>query len=113
VIGGTWILSLDIVTSILISSLRPSFFNHNHTSVTEPTRSVGHVLTQSTVDEIDAEQSRRDRKALNGLGEILVCVHRSYETDIPESYYVQKPLESVTEMSEKALKGQAISHGIT
>ncbi|EHL02165.1 hypothetical protein M7I_1759 [Glarea lozoyensis 74030] len=61
---------------------------------------------------VSVDRLNNDRKSLDGLGEILVCVYRSYQTTIIDERFVQRPLESVTEMSEKALKGQAISHGV-
>ncbi|EPE24582.1 hypothetical protein GLAREA_08434 [Glarea lozoyensis ATCC 20868] len=64
------------------------------------------------LDNVSVDRLNNDRKSLDGLGEILVCVYRSYQTTIIDERFVQRPLESVTEMSEKALKGQAISHGV-
>ena len=65
------------------------------------------------MDDVDDERFKKDKKAAKGLGEILVCVYRSKELDTLDDYLHQAPLDSVTELSEKALKGQAISHGVT
>lgn len=48
--------------------------------------------------------------ANNGLGEIIVVVRRAIE--VPAAFSAQEAHGSVSEISEKALKGRAISHGV-
>lgn len=58
---------------------------------------------------------KEDIKLADGLGEIVVHVHRSNQKEVP-GWDVAPGASSVgkevTEISEKALKGKAISHGI-
>ncbi len=58
---------------------------------------------------------KEDIKLADGLGEIVVYVHRSNQTEVPGwNVYgnVNSAGKTVTEISEKALKGKAISHGV-
>jgi hypothetical protein len=55
---------------------------------------------------------KEDAKLARGLGEIIVHVHRATQGQ-PRSYNYNPELKaSATEIAEKALKGQAISHGV-
>lgn len=49
-----------------------------------------------------------------GVGDILICVHRSTEGafDHDKNLYRAPNPKDIKEVSEKALKGQAISHNV-
>jgi hypothetical protein len=56
-----------------------------------------------------------DAKLIAGMGEITVLFHRTCRSSrAPKAHRSYKPLESTLpeEISEKALKGQALSHGV-
>jgi hypothetical protein len=56
---------------------------------------------------------KTDAKYATGLGEIIVCVHRcNMEPVIAPTYTPISLATPPAEISEKALKGQAISHGV-
>ncbi|KAK0104436.1 hypothetical protein ONS95_004726 [Cadophora gregata] len=68
------------------------------------------------VDDPDSSRVKKDAKALAGIGEIVVSVHRAVQRDsnppVVGNYNLaqHKPPE---EVAEKALKGKAISHGVS
>ena len=64
---------------------------------------------------MDSARVKADVKLADGLGEILVVVHRCNTTGvIPSSrrYKLAARAPATSEIAEKALKGRAISHGI-
>ncbi|KAG9235596.1 hypothetical protein BJ875DRAFT_266867 [Amylocarpus encephaloides] len=63
------------------------------------------------VDDADSSRVKDDVELAYGLGEILVHVHRVNKGS-PRVAFVNKPLEAVPEISEKALKGRTVSHGV-
>ncbi|KAH8679979.1 hypothetical protein BGZ60DRAFT_241558 [Tricladium varicosporioides] len=65
------------------------------------------------VDDTDNNRVKSDIKLAENLGEIVVHFHGTTEGQAPELYVPKNQNEgAVTEISEKALKGQAISHGV-
>jgi len=64
------------------------------------------------VDSDDNEQVLRDAKLMTGVGEVIVYVHRT-RREGSEQMMVRPEPKVVKEVSEKALKGQAISHSVT
>ncbi|KAG9241571.1 hypothetical protein BJ878DRAFT_520099 [Calycina marina] len=61
------------------------------------------------VDTDDSETISRDAKMMKGVGEIIVYVHRTRREGREQAMIRTEP-KAVKEVSEKALKGQAISH---
>jgi hypothetical protein len=56
---------------------------------------------------------KNDSRMVSGLGEILVCAYRTRSEIDTEWTAASRPLKDApTEIAEKALKGQALSHGI-
>jgi hypothetical protein len=56
---------------------------------------------------------KTDAELATGLGEIIIYVHRCNEEPLIAPTYKPTPLATPpAEISEKALKGQAISHGV-
>jgi len=75
-----------------------------------------HILILSTVDDPDSHRVKKDAKALAGIGEIVVSVHRAVQRDsnIPAvGNYNLAQHKPPAEVAEKALKGKAISHGVS
>ncbi|TAQ91575.1 hypothetical protein B7494_g9 [Chlorociboria aeruginascens] len=68
----------------------------------------------SKVDTSDPVRVNKDVKLAKGLGEIIVIVHCANEDHIPLPVRIHRRnnFEPVKEIAEKALKGQAISHGV-
>jgi hypothetical protein len=67
------------------------------------------------VDAVDSDRVKHDAKlAAAGLGEITVLVHRTLKGVSPAPPPVSrvKDYKPVIEIAEKALKGQALSHGV-
>ncbi|CAG8971160.1 hypothetical protein HYALB_00010135 [Hymenoscyphus albidus] len=67
------------------------------------------------VDDANADQIASDIKITNqGLGEIVVVVRRIVYKDhvLKVARRDEKAFENVSQVSEKALKGKAISHGV-
>ncbi|KAH8596697.1 hypothetical protein B0O99DRAFT_619713 [Bisporella sp. PMI_857] len=64
------------------------------------------------VDSDDSEQIRRDSRMMNKVGEITVYVHRTSPSG-QEQVTASTDPRTITEVSEKALKGQAISHSVS
>ncbi|KAG4418952.1 hypothetical protein IFR04_007899 [Cadophora malorum] len=68
------------------------------------------------VDDPDSHRVKKDAKALAGIGEIVVSVHRAVQRDsnIPAvGNYNLAQHKPPAEVAEKALKGKAISHGVS
>ncbi|CZT46851.1 uncharacterized protein RSE6_07352 [Rhynchosporium secalis] len=68
------------------------------------------------VDDPDSHRVKKDAKALTGIGEILVTVHRTVQKDVTmpaTGNYITSQHKLPTEVAEKALKGKAISHGVS
>jgi hypothetical protein len=65
------------------------------------------------VDDANSARVARDIDLAKGLGEILVKIYRVKIIPLAAAGNTtqQQDAKSVTEISEKALKGQAISHG--
>lgn len=68
------------------------------------------------MDDADSSRVKKDAKALVGIGEIVVTVHRA----VQKENYLPRPGNAPglthtppTEVAEKALKGKAISHGVS
>jgi hypothetical protein len=64
---------------------------------------------------MDSARVKADVKLADGLGEILIVVHRCDKTArIAASHRHNPParIPATTEIAEKALKGRAISHGV-
>jgi hypothetical protein len=59
---------------------------------------------------------KADIELTDGLGEILVVVHRCTKTGVIQAArqhnHISNRPSTTTEIAEKALKGQAISHGV-
>lgn len=66
------------------------------------------------VDDVDTSRVKRDVDLAKGLGEITVTVHRVEEKPrvSQKNKQYRSMEEGITEISEKALKGKAISHGV-
>lgn len=64
------------------------------------------------VDSADAAQVRMDAKHVAKVGEIIVSVYNTRLGHIEEASYATNNPREVREVSEKALKGQAISHSV-
>lgn len=64
------------------------------------------------VDDAESSRVKEDVSRAADLGEIIVHVHRS--TELPEMEYGMNGAikAGINEISEKALKGQAKSHGV-
>ncbi|KAL2063672.1 hypothetical protein VTL71DRAFT_5477 [Oculimacula yallundae] len=68
------------------------------------------------VDDPDSYRVKKDAKALTGIGEIVVSVHRSEQRNVQNpaaGSYGLSQHKPPTEVAEKALKGKAISHGVS
>jgi hypothetical protein len=68
-----------------------------------------------TVDDADSTRVQQDIQTVAGLGEICVSVFRTLQRDPivpPLADYRTAQYTPVAEVSEKALKGKAISHGV-
>jgi hypothetical protein len=65
------------------------------------------------VDDADSDRVKADAKLANGLGEIVVHVHRAIAGLSLTALSTSAVKEPTNEIAEKALKGQAISHGVT
>lgn len=68
------------------------------------------------VDDPDSHRVKKDAKALAGIGEIVVSVHRAVQRDsnVPAvGNYNLSQHKPPAEVAEKALKGKAISHGVS
>lgn len=74
------------------------------------------LLTNSLVDDPDSNRVKKDTKALAGIGEIVVSVHRAMQREsivpVVANYNVAQH-KPPAEVAEKALKGKAISHGVS
>jgi hypothetical protein len=64
---------------------------------------------------MDSARVKSDAKLADGLGEILVVVHRCDKEGSRQTSHLHRPaprIPTTTEFAEKALKGRAISHGV-
>jgi hypothetical protein len=64
---------------------------------------------------MDSARVKADAKLADGLGEILVVVHRCNTIATVQHFHRHNPAprtQTTTEIAEKALKGRAISHGV-
>ncbi|KAH6702984.1 hypothetical protein BKA61DRAFT_199678 [Leptodontidium sp. MPI-SDFR-AT-0119] len=84
-----------------------------------PTQLSSRVLKFSSikkVDDPDSNRVKKDTKALAGIGEIVVSVHRAMQREsivpVVANYNVAQH-KPPAEVAEKALKGKAISHGVS
>ncbi|KAF4618971.1 hypothetical protein G7Y89_g14876 [Cudoniella acicularis] len=92
---------------------KPSGGYHNRTLYPTFSATLTEALAR-TVDDADFARVRSDMKLVEGLGEIIVHVHQTIESPFKDDYRPKANIDgSVTEVSEKALKGQAISHGVS
>jgi hypothetical protein len=67
------------------------------------------------VDDKDSARVQSDVKLAQGLGEIVVHAHRVVKSNVlkKSTESASKPQrDAVSEISEKALKGRAVSHGV-
>ncbi|KAI6716965.1 hypothetical protein PZA11_004494 [Diplocarpon coronariae] len=67
------------------------------------------------VDDPDSTRVKKDAKALVGIGQIVVSVFRAEQRDVylpPLVNYGSANHRPPAEVAEKALKGQALSHGV-
>ncbi|KAE9368568.1 hypothetical protein N431DRAFT_415093 [Stipitochalara longipes BDJ] len=83
-------------------------------SATEQFRRKLKFSSITKVDDTDSARVKTDAKLAAGLGEIIVYVHRCnmrtlHSPHIHATTFAAAPAE----ISEKALKGQAISHGVS
>jgi len=68
------------------------------------------------VDDVDLDRVKEDVRLARGLGEIVVKVHRTLIQYTPVDRNAKVGggrKKTVTEIAEKALKGQAIDHGVS
>lgn len=69
-----------------------------------------------TVDDQDSTRVKNDAKAMKNIGEIVVAVFRTVQTEqhfvSPIDYDPITQHNPPAEVAEKALKGKAISHGV-
>ena len=67
------------------------------------------------MDDPDSRRVKKDAKALAGIGEIVVSVYRAVqkETNTPVANYNMAHYKPPAEVAEKALKGKAISQGVS
>ncbi|KAH7319472.1 hypothetical protein BKA65DRAFT_514582 [Rhexocercosporidium sp. MPI-PUGE-AT-0058] len=84
-----------------------------------PTQLSSRVLKFSSikkVDDPDSHRVKKDAKALAGIGEIVVSVHRAVQKEVNApavGNYNLAQHKPPAEVAEKALKGKAISHGVS
>lgn len=72
-----------------------------------------HIRLIQLVDDADSSRVKSDLKLADGLGEIVVVVYRCTPTsEVAHHSGKSKDMSPVTEISEKALKGRAVSHGV-
>lgn len=74
------------------------------------------LLTLLTVDDPDSHRVKKDAKALAGIGEIVVSVHRAVQREVNHPVvgnYNLAQHKPPAEVAEKALKGKAISNGVS
>jgi hypothetical protein len=67
------------------------------------------------VDDPDSIRVRNDAKLMSGIGEIVVSVYRTAQVEAtppPPGNFTVSQHAPPSEVSEKALKGKAISHGV-
>jgi len=67
------------------------------------------------VDDPDSTRLRNDAKLMSGIGEIVVSVYRTTQVEAsppPPGNFTVSQHAPPSEVSEKALKGKAISHGV-
>lgn len=61
---------------------------------------------------MDSTRVMSDANVVSGIGEILIVAYRSREEE-GHSYHSKQSVNSApNEVAEKALKGQALSHGV-
>ena len=65
-----------------------------------------------TVDDADSARVKKDVELTRELGVIILTVHRTTEIDREWAENSVELHEIPSEISEKALKGQAVSHGV-
>lgn len=64
------------------------------------------------VDNVDSEQVKKDAEDMASVGEIYVYVHRTAPGNAAVSNFPTPDPKQIGRVSEKALKGQAISHSV-
>jgi hypothetical protein len=67
------------------------------------------------VDDPDSTRVKNDANLMSGIGEIVVSVFRTTQVDAsppPGGNFTVSQYAPPSEVSEKALKGKAISHGV-